>query len=46
VSVGTEADVLQSLAASSLDAWRMRRAALRERFEKARLAAAQLLVIH
>ena len=43
VKVGTEADVLQSLHAISLDAWHMRRDALRERFEKARLAAAQLL---
>ena len=42
VSVGTEADVLQSLHAISLDAWRTRRDALRQRFEKARLAAAQL----
>ena len=42
VQVGTEADVLQSLHAISLDAWRMRRDALRQRFEKARLAAAQL----
>ena len=43
VSVGTEADVLQSLHAISVDAWRMRRDALRERFEKVRLATAQLL---
>lgn len=43
VCVGTEAEVLQSLAAVSLDAWRMRRDALRQRFEQARLAAAQLV---
>jgi hypothetical protein len=42
VQVGIEADVLQSLHAISLDDWRMRRDALRQRFEKARLAAAQL----
>jgi hypothetical protein len=43
VKVGTEADILGSLDAISLDNWRMRRDALRERFEKAQLAAAQLL---
>jgi hypothetical protein len=43
VSVGTEAEILQSLDDVSLESWRTRHDALRQRFENAALAAAQLL---
>jgi len=43
VKVGSEAEILQSLDSMSLDDWRTRRDALRQRFENAMLAAARLL---
>jgi hypothetical protein len=43
IKVGNEADLLRSLDQISLDNWRTRLDALPQRFEKARLAAAQLL---
>lgn len=43
IATGTEAEVLASLKALSLDTWRDRREALPSRFAAARLEAAKLL---